>query len=53
MADETRNKIYVSNEITQLEKTSIIKLIEMFTDSKYVNLVPPTPYSECILNSLL
>lgn len=53
MADETKNKVYVSNELTQLDKPAIIRFITMFKDSEYVNLVPPTPYNEAIFNSLL
>jgi len=53
MADVTKNTIYVSNELTQLDKPSILRLIEMFKDSEYINLVPPTPYNESIFKSLL
>ena len=53
MADETGNKVYVSNELTQLDKPSILRIIEMFKDSNYINLVPPTPYNEAIFKSLL
>lgn len=53
MADVTKNTIYVSNELTQLDKPSILRLIEMFKDSEYINLVPPTPYNEAIFKSLL
>lgn len=53
MADETKNTIYISNELTQLDKPAILRLIEMFKNSKYINLVPPTPYNEAIFKSLL
>lgn len=53
MADETKNTIYISNELTQLDKPAILRLIEMFKNSKYINLVPPTPYNETIFKSLL
>lgn len=53
MADKTKNTIYISNELTQLDKPEILRLIEMFKDSEYINLVPPTPYNEAILRSLI
>lgn len=53
MADETKNTIYVSNELTQLSKPHILKLIEMFKYSQYINLVPPTHSSKNILDSLI
>lgn len=53
MAHETKNKVYLSNEISQLAKPTILKLMEMFKDSKYVNLVPPTTSFTLILRSLV
>jgi len=52
MADETKQLVYVSYELTQLAKPSIIKLIKDFKDSRYIVLVPPTATMQHILESL-
>lgn len=52
MADETKQLIYVSYELTQLSRPSIIKLMNDFKDSKYIVLVPPTSTIQHILESL-
>jgi hypothetical protein len=52
MAEETKQLIYVSYELTQLSKNSIIKLMTEFEDSKYIILVPPTPTMQHILESI-
>lgn len=52
MAEETKQPIYVSNELTQLAKPSIVKLMGDFKDSKYITLVPPTSTIQYILESL-
>jgi hypothetical protein len=52
MAEETKQLIYVSYELTQLSPNSIIKLMTEFEDSKYIILVPPTPTIQHILESI-
>lgn len=52
MAEETQQSIYISNELTQLSKPSIIKLMNDFKDSKYITLVPPTSNIQYILESI-
>lgn len=52
MAEETKQLVYVSYELTQLAKPSIVKLMKDFKNSKYVVLVPPTPTIQYILESL-
>ena len=53
MANESKNKVYLSGEVSQLAKPTMLKLIEMFKNSEYVNLVPPTDMYTNLLRSLL
>lgn len=53
MADRTKSKVYLSGEISQLAKPTLLKLIEMFKDSKYINIVPPNDMYTYMLRSLL
>lgn len=53
IADKTESVVYLSYELTQLAKPTILKLICDYKDSEYINLVPPTPSNQHLLESLL
>lgn len=52
MANETEQAVYVSYELTQLSKPSIVKFMDMFKNSRFIILIPPTPTIQHILESL-
>ncbi|MBO5387541.1 MAG: hypothetical protein J6A59_05300 [Lachnospiraceae bacterium] len=52
MADITKNNIIVCYELSQLAKPSILKFFEMFNNSDYITIVPPTPSMQHLYKSL-
>lgn len=53
MADMTKHLVFVCFELSQLSKPSMQKLMCDFRDSDYIRLIPPTPTTQHILESLI